>query len=294
MSGSHARRHVDQAVGHDRARRRRGSTGPCSGLKPPARQSSAPVAGIVAGDVVGAADDDLFLVVVAQQRGCRVGVGRFGDGVGRPLDPPARLAGARVDGEHVGRVVGLHPVQHLDVERALVEQRRRRVAPVQAERPVVLLDVARPEFLAGEVERLQHAGAGHHPHARAVGDGRGRRHVLLAHLRVARAEVRLPSLGARVAVDAHEVQLGALGDVQEDTVVPDDGRRAREVRQRQLPGDVLGGRPRDGQVLLVGDAVHRRSAPLRPVPGRGRRPERPTRDRRRQSRGAWGPHFPNA
>ena len=51
--------------------------------------------------------------------------------------------------------------------------------------------------VAVEVERLQDAGAGHHPHALAVGDRRRRRHVLLPLLMVAAAERPLPQHGAR-------------------------------------------------------------------------------------------------
>ena len=106
--------------------------------------------------------------------------------VGRPLDAPHGLAGHRVDLQDVRRVVGVHPVQHLHVQRVAVQQRRRGVAELDAERAVVLLDVARPEFLAGEVEGLEDAGAGHHPDVLAVGDRRRRRHVLLVADPVAR------------------------------------------------------------------------------------------------------------
>ena len=63
------------------------------------------------------------------------------------------------------------------------------------------------------------------------------------------------------------VVLQVVGDVEEDAIAPDDRRRARPRRHRQLPGDVLGLRPRDRQVLLAADAVARRAAPLRPVLG---------------------------
>jgi len=94
--------------------------------------------------------------------------GRFALRLRRPLDAPERLAGERVDLQHVRRVIRLHPVQHLHVQRALVEARRRGVAPVQPEAPVVGLDVAGPDLLACEVERLQDADAGHDPHVLPV------------------------------------------------------------------------------------------------------------------------------
>ena len=80
-----------------------------------------------------------------------------------------------------------------------------RVAPVEAEAAVVLLDVARPDLLAAEVERLEDAGAGHHPDVPAVGDRRRRRHVLLALLVVAAAERALPDGCAFGAIHRPEV-----------------------------------------------------------------------------------------
>ena len=122
-----------------------------------------------------------------------------------------------------------------------MQERRVGVAPVQAEATVVLLDVAHPELVALEVERFQEAGAGHHPDRRAVGDRRGRRHVLLALLVVAGAERPLPQDVAVGSVDRPQRQLVAVGfgDIEEDRVTPDDRRRAAPLRQRQLPRDVL-------------------------------------------------------
>ena len=220
---------------------------------------------VVPGGVVAAGDDQFLLPAVAQDGGRRVRVRRLRDRIGRALDTPERLAGGGVDGQHVRRVVGLHPVQHLDVEPVADQQRRRGVAPVEAERAVVLLDVARPQLAPGEVERLQDAGARHHPHALAVGDGRRRRHVLLAHLDVAAAERLLPQLDALLPVHAQQIQLRSVADVQEDPIAPDDRRRTGELGQRQLPRDVLRGAPRGREVLRHRDAGHLGTAPVGPV-----------------------------
>ena len=56
------------------------------------------------------------------------------------------------------------PCSTCTIQRIAVQHRRRSVAPVQAELSVVLLDVAHPQLFAAEVERLQDAGARHHPH----------------------------------------------------------------------------------------------------------------------------------
>ena len=85
--------------------------------------------------------------------------------------------------------------------------------------------------------------------------------------RVAAAEQPLPSHGAARAIDAPEIQIAALGDVQENTVAPDDRRGARPRRHGELPGDVLGLRPAQRQIGLAADAVQRRPTPLRPVLG---------------------------
>src|SRR5690606_28073106 len=102
---------------------------------------------------------------------------------------------------------------------------------LDTERAVVLLDVARPELLAAEVETLQDARAGHHPHVLAVGDRRGRRHVLLVADAVASRDRALPHDILLVAVDGPELDVARgsrRGHIQEDEVFPDDRRRAAE------------------------------------------------------------------
>ena len=154
-----------------------------------------------------------------------------------------------------------------------MQQRRRGVAPVQAEPAVVLLDVAHPQLGALEVECLEDAGAGHHPDADPVGHRRGGRHVLLALHVVAAADRPLPGHRAGVAIDAPQLELAVgrvHGDVEEDGVVPDDWRGAAAARHGELPGDVLGLGPGGGQAALAADAIQLWSAPLRPVIGEKR------------------------
>src|SRR5439155_9172371 len=126
------------------------------------------------------------------------------------------------------------------------------------------LNVARPELLAAEVERLQDPGAGHYPDVLPVGDRRRRRHVLLPLLMIAAAERPLPDHGASVAIDAPEKQIVAaghleiVGDVEKNFLAPDDGCRAGPGRHGELPRNVLSLRPAGRQVLLAAHAVERR------------------------------------
>ena len=171
--------------------------------------------------------------------------------------------------EHVRRVVGLHAVEHLHHDQVADQERRRRVAPVEPELAVVGDDVAHPQLVAFEVEGLDHAGAGEDPHPLAIGDRRRRRHVLLAGGDVVAADLLLPQHGPGVAIDRPQPQIGAVAHVQEDVAVPDDRRRARARRHRQLPDHVLGVRPLDRQALLGARAGGLGSAPVRPVVGVG-------------------------
>ncbi len=101
--------------------------------------------------------------------------------------------------------------------------------------------------LPAEVERLEHADAGHDPHVAAVGDRRGRRHVLFTFDVVAARDRALPEGGALVSIDRPKLEAPGVvrrRDVEEDGLAPDDGRRAAVGRQRQLPRDVLGRRSR--------------------------------------------------
>ena len=112
------------------------------------------------------------------------------------------------------RIARAHAVQHLDVQRVFVQQRRRRVPPLQPKTSVLPLDIAHPELVACEIERFQDAGAGHHPHVAAVGHRRGRRHVLLHHARVAAAEGPFPERRAAGAIDGPQVHLAAVRHVE--------------------------------------------------------------------------------
>src|SRR5207245_9907400 len=88
------------------------------------------------------------------------------------------------------------------------------VAPVQPESAIVLLNVARPELSAAEVERLQDPGAGHHPDVLPVGDRRRRRHVLLPLLMIAAAERPFPDHVAGSAIDSPEKQVVAAATLE--------------------------------------------------------------------------------
>src|SRR5262245_55449939 len=136
------------------------------------------------------------------------------------------------------------------------------------EATVVLLDVARPQLFAGKVERLQNSRPSHHPDGLAVGDWRGRRHVLLLDADIAAAKALLPEWNAARAVHAPQIQVVALCHVQEDAIAPDDRRRPGECWQRQRPGTVVAFRPANRQVPFAAEAVQRPSAPLRPVVSR--------------------------
>ena len=195
-----------------------------------------------------------------------------------------RLACFLVELHQVRRVVGLHPVEDLHVQRVLMKERRGSVAPVQPEGPVVLLNVARPQLLAGEVERLQDAEAGEDPHVGAVRHRGRRRHVLLVDPVIAGRDRTLPLDVAACAVDGPELDRSAfvLGrHVEEDSVVPDDRRGAGPARHRELPRDVLGGTPLDRQPFVGGGTVQLRTAPLGPVVRRHRR-HREHAERQRQ------------
>src|ERR1700736_6008342 len=104
----------------------------------------------------------------------------------------------------------------------------------------------------------------------------------------------LPDRSPLRPVDAPEVQLAAVSDVQEDPIAPDDGSRAGPGRHCQLPGDVLVLRPAYGKVLLAADAVHRRTAPLGPVLGGWYRANTAEQgDRQSYSRWHWISHLPS-
>src|SRR5688572_17752687 len=120
-----------------------------------------------------------------------------------------------------------------------MQQRGRRVAPVQAERTVVLLNVSSPKFFAVEVERLQEPRARHYPNGLAIRNRRRRRHILLSHLDVAARKRPFPQHRALIAIDGPKLQIVTLSNIEEDAFPPYDRRRAAPGWHRQFPRDVL-------------------------------------------------------
>src|SRR5262245_46007119 len=118
----------------------------------------------------------------------------------------------------------MHAVQDLNIDRAFVKQRRGTVAMIEAELAVVLPKVSNPEFLAGKIEGLYGAVAGHYPHGAPVRDWRGGRHVPLADLVIVVRDLLLPTHRAVCRVDAPEIEAPAVGNMQEDVLSPHNGR----------------------------------------------------------------------
>src|SRR5438045_9611815 len=96
---------------------------------------------------------------------------------------PERLAAGRVHGQQIRLdaagllAAALHwdiALQHLHVELAIVEHWTCRERPQECEVALIFLDVARPKFVAGEVECDQIAVAIEENYALAIGRRRGR------------------------------------------------------------------------------------------------------------------------
>ena len=211
--------------------------------------------------------------------------------VGRPFHLPDRFAGGLLHRENVGRIVGLHAVQHLHVEAVAVHQRRRCVAVVEAEAAIVGLDVALPDLGAVHRKTGEFAVAGDDPDVLAVGDRRGRSGVLLAEQFVAAVDLALPADHAVLAIERQQENLvgpqiaraapaasravaaqqrreTCFGGSDEHRVFPDDRRGGAPTGEFRAPQHVIGMAPGDGQVPGVGcTAVRIRAAPLRPVGG---------------------------
>ena len=252
---------------------------------------------IVPGHDIAAGDHELEAPPYVVHEGSRIGIGRFPDRLRGPLHPPDGFARSGVNPKNVGRIVGLHSVEHLHVDAVLEQERAARVAPVEAEVAVVRRDVAGPEFGSVEVEGLEDPGAGEDEDVLPVGDRRGRGHVLLppAHVPVAqvtdpadrtvvpieRPELDMPRVGdvsaardgpsaAPPAVTLRRVRrnaggVGGDGDVQKDGVPGNDRGRPAPGGQLDLPHDTVFGVPFDRESDLVADSVVRRATPVRPV-----------------------------
>ena len=189
-------------------------------------------------------------------------------GIGPAVDLPNGLSGRLVDGEDIGGVVGLHPMEHLQVQPVAMEQRRGRVAVIEPEASVVVLNVTPPKLIAFEIETGQKTRPGQHPDVLAVGDRRWRGQVLLAVQAVARAGFTLPQDGTVFTVDRQQQQLVSLagflrpraaagtvapeivealfGRRDQNHVTPDNRRRRAPTGQANLPLHVFGCTPTHG------------------------------------------------
>ena len=215
-------------------------------------------------------------------------------GLDRPRRLPHLLAGLDVVGQQQ-RLLALVLVA-LDDHQVLEQHRRGAGAHAQQRE---LADVGLPLQVAVDVVAVQAFGPEVGHHHRAVGDhGRGG----IAAAAVAMVEHgavvggALPQHGARGQVQRqhlHRVELVDADAVgvhpglafhhvhrrlvvgrgwpalhvggQEDARAPDDGLRLAVARKGCLPGHIARGGPFRWQVLLVGDALSGKAAPLRPV-----------------------------
>ena len=218
------------------------------------------------GDVVGPRNDQLRFSGNPGDLRRRVVVGRFALRVCGSFHLPDGLPGARLHCKHVGRIVRMHAVKHLNIQTVAVQQRRGGVAVVEAESSVVGLNITLPDFLAGHRETGQLAVACHDPDMLAVGDCRRRSGVLLAEELIPAVDLPLPKDGTIFAVDGEKKDfvgdpltraapsplaqsresLFCRGD--EDRVLPHDRRGSAPTRHFRAPQDVLRLRPGRGKI----------------------------------------------
>ena len=79
---------------------------------------------IMAGHDIASGQDDLTLAIVLEKRGGDVGVRGFADRVREAFHSPYCLAGRGIDLQEIRGIVGLHPVEHRQIECALEQERR--------------------------------------------------------------------------------------------------------------------------------------------------------------------------
>src|SRR5690606_19354567 len=156
-------------------------------------------------------------------------------------------------------------LQNLNVERILKQQRRRGITEPQAEPAVVLPKLPLPDLVAREVETVQMAVGVEHIDALTVGNGRGRRRIMLVEPDVLAAQQTLPDEAAILLVHAPEIELLAVRDVEKYPLAPDHRRGRAQPGQLQPPRDILLPAPAQRQILLIAHTVEQRAAPLRPV-----------------------------
>ena len=132
---------------------------------------------------------------------------------------------------------------------------------------VILLQIARPEFLSGEIKRREIPGAVEKTNQLAVRHRRRRGQIAFVIQFEARRDFMIPKLLARAAIQGQRTQrFGAqIRGTDEDMIAPDDGRGSGGAGQRGDPPDVIRFGKVGREFLLGGRAVEMRPAPVRPV-----------------------------
>ena len=222
----------------------------------------------MAGHNIASADHQFDVLAISHNSRRSVGIRRFVNGGRRALHPRQRLAGRDIQLQQIRRIFSLHSMQHLNVQHAVIEQRRGTITPVQSELPIVFLNVAHPQFFAFKRKRLNDSGARHGKDCFSVRRWGRRRHILLVDFVIATAHRALPKDRAVVPVQAPQLEIVSIGHVEENFFAPDNGRGAAAARHGNFPGDVLFLCPFQRKIFLMTFTIQIGSAPLRPVPRR--------------------------
>ena len=169
-------------------------------------------------------------VAIDHRRGVRL-LALFA-GVGRSRLTPDFVPRGGVQG-HNRRAAA---VQQLQVQPAVVEDRRRRHAELNVELAILVLHVVLPDLFAIDRVTGQFPRPHEGPHVPAVGRRRGRGEVafIAAHRAIVARNLTLPKQLA-VGADRHQHERVPLGRSQKDLLVPNHRCRSGRPGQRQPP-----------------------------------------------------------
>ncbi len=264
---------------HSGTRHRRGHQPPVADARrvpraPAPEFRAAP--GVVPRDAVAPGDENFLPPAVRKRHRRAVRLERLGLGPGRAVNFPQLPAGFRVEPQDVRLAVvpaatvnpGI-PLQHLQIQRAVVEQRAARRSPLIRKLAVLLLNVLGPHLFAVRGVSRQHAVAVVETHELPVRHRRRRGIVAPVVLVVTVRHDMLPleRTGFPVVATRHQLLFLRIRRGHKN-MIPKDNRCCRAwPRHRCTPDHALSFAELGRQILLLGGAVVVWPTPVPPFAG---------------------------
>src|SRR6266850_2192520 len=172
----------------------------------------------------------------------------------------------------IGAATAMHwlvALEDLQEKLSVVDGWAGAVCPLVGKRTVIFLNIASPQFFAGEIKRGEGAISIIEEHEFAIGHRRRRGEIAFVVETVTDAHLLVPQHFAVLTVKTQRAHgFGSIiGGADEDLIGPNNGGRGRYSWQGRGPPDIPGFGELGRQTFFLARTVEIGTAPLWPIPG---------------------------